>query len=147
MFCIKHSLISLLPGSELLRERGRQQAAQKKNFLPENRTSMINEEETEKSILSAFCIVIAYLNFQINRYFYNKFIDKLATFPQTVSDDDWKELILVDTTLDDSIKELTKKVNEIKGSLVDVQRMSCLLRWRWGAGGEKEHNKIFRIIS
>ena len=122
--------MSLLPGSELLRERGRQQAAQKKNFLPENRTSMINEEETEKIILSAFRYVIAlqeqihtYLNFQINHYLYNEFKDKLATFPRVVSDDDWKELIPDDTTLDDSIQELTKKVNQIKGSLVDVQRM------------------------
>ena len=115
---------------KLLRERGRHQAAQKKNFLPENKTSMINEEETEKIILSAFRYVMAlqeqihiHLNYQINHYLYNEFKDKLATFPRVVSDDDWKELIPDDTTLDDNIQELTKKVNEIKGSLVDVQRM------------------------
>ena len=91
---------------------------------------MINEEETEKIILSAFRYVMAlqeqihiHLNYQINHYLYNEFKDKLATFPRVVSDDDWKELIPDDTTLDDNIQELTKKVNEIKGSLVDVQRM------------------------
>ena len=58
-----------------------------------------------------------YLNFQINHYLYNEFNDKV------VSDDDWKELIPDDTTLDDGIQELEKKVNAIKGSLADVQKM------------------------
>jgi hypothetical protein len=91
---------------------------------------MINDEETEKIVLSAFHYVIAlqehiqtYLNFQINHYLYKEFKDNLATFPRILSNDDWKELIPDDTTLDDSIKELTKKVAEIKSSLGDVQRM------------------------
>jgi hypothetical protein len=91
---------------------------------------MINDEETEKIILSAFHYVVALqehihidLNFQINCYLYEKFKDKLENFPRLVSNDEWKDLIPDDTTLDDSIQELTNKVTEIKGSLQDVQRM------------------------
>jgi hypothetical protein len=117
---------------ELLRERGRQQAELKRNFLPEERTSMINDDETEKIILSAFRYVVAlqeqiqtYLNFQINHYLYNEFKTKLAVFPRLVSNDDWKEMIPDDTTMDDSIQELKNKIAEIKGSLGDVQRMQA----------------------
>jgi hypothetical protein len=117
---------------ELLRERGRQQAELKRNFLPEDRTSMINDDETEKIILSAFHYVVAlqeqiqtYLNFQINHYLYNEFKTKLAVFPRLVSNDDWKEMIPDDTTMDDSIQELQNKIAEIKGSLGDVQRMQA----------------------
>ena len=95
---------------------------------------MINDEETEKIILSAFHYVVAlqeqiqtYLNFQINHYLYNEFKDNLATFPRIVSNDDWKELNPDDTTLDDGIKELTKKMAEINSSLRDVQRMQTHL--------------------
>lgn len=51
----------------MLRERGRQKAEQKKIFLPDNRTSMITDEETEKIILSAFHYVVA-LQEQIQTY-------------------------------------------------------------------------------
>ncbi len=91
---------------------------------------MINDEETEKIILSAFYYVVALqehihldLNFLINYYLYEKFKGKLATFPRLVSNDEWKDLIPDGTTLDDSIQELTNKVTEIKSSLQDVQRM------------------------
>ena len=114
---------------ELLRERGRQLAEEKKGFLPENRSSMINDEETEKIILSAFQYVVAlqehlqtYLNFQINHYLYNQFKDDIATFPRVVSNGDWNEMIPADD-LDDSIHELKSKISEIKGSLSDVQKM------------------------
>ena len=114
----------------MLRERGRQKAEQKKIFLPDNRTSMITDEETEKIILSAFHYVVAlqeqiqtYLSFQINHYLYNEFKANLTTFPRIVSDEDWTELIPKDTTLDDNIKELENKIKEIKSSLGDVQKM------------------------
>ena len=93
---------------------------------------MINDVETEKIILSAFRYVVAlqeqiqtYLNFQINHYLYNEFKTKLAVFPRLVSNDDWKEMIPDDTTMDDSIQELKNKIAEIKGSLGDVQRMQA----------------------
>jgi hypothetical protein len=115
--------------TELLRERGRQLAEEKKGFLPENRSSMINDEETEKIILSAFQYVVAlqehlqtYLNFQITHYLYNQFKDDIATFPRVVSNGDWNEMIPADD-LDDSIQELKSKISEIKDSLSDVQKM------------------------
>ncbi len=114
----------------MLRQREKEKAEQKKNFLPDNRTSMITDDESEKIVLSAFHYVVAlqeqvqtYLNFQINHYLYNEFKENLAIFPRIVSDNDWSEFIPADSTLDDNIQEIEKKIKEIKGSLVDVQKM------------------------
>ena len=91
---------------------------------------MINDDEINTIILSAFRYVVAlqeqiqtYLNFQINHYLYNEFKMKLAIFPRLVSNDDWKDMIPDDTTMDDSIQELKNKIAEIKASLGDIQRM------------------------
>ena len=91
---------------------------------------MINDEETEKIVLSAFHYVVAlqeqiltYLNFQINYFLYEEFKNKVSTFPRIVSNDDWQDMIPDDSTMDDSIQELKSKIAEIKGSLGDVQRM------------------------
>lgn len=43
----------------MLRQRGKDKAEQKKEFLPDHRTSMITDEESEKIILSAFHYVVA----------------------------------------------------------------------------------------
>lgn len=57
----------------ILRDRAIQKAAEKKRFLTEERTSMMNDVETDKVILSAFHYVLAlhdqihtYLNFQVS---------------------------------------------------------------------------------
>ena len=116
---------------QLLRERGRELATQKKTFLPEARTSMINEDETDKIILSAFKYVMALqeliqtnLNFFTSHYLYNEFKDNIATFPRAVSsNDNWKDLIPNDSNLDESIKDIQHKLSEIKSSLADVSKM------------------------
>ena len=91
---------------------------------------MINDQETDKIMLSAFRYVVAlqeqiqcYLNFQINHYLYNAFKESIAIFPRVVSNDDWNELIPTDSSLDDSIQDLKDKIAEIKGSLSEVQTM------------------------
>lgn len=116
---------------QLLRERGRELATQKKTFLPEARTSMINEDETDKIILSAFKYVMALqeliqtnLNFFTSHYLYNEFKDNIATFPRAVSsNDNWKDLIPNDSNLDESIRDIQHKLSEIKSSLADVSKM------------------------
>ena len=110
---------------ELLRERGREIAKQKKNFLPEHRTSMINDEETNQIILSAFKYVFAlqeliqtYLNFFISHYVYNDFKGCIDTFPREISNHDWSKLIPNDSSLDDSISALEDRISESRGQLV-----------------------------
>eukprot|EP00804_Cyclotella_cryptica_P002740 CCRYP_009637-RA/>CCRYP_009637-RA protein AED:0.03 eAED:0.02 QI:0/0/0/1/1/1/4/0/825 len=128
------SMMSLLKGTdakEMLRERERKRASSKKNFLPENRTSMINEDETDKILSYAVQYVFAlneqiqtYLNFQINHFVYNAFKEKIATFPQEfTSDDSWESLIPRDETLDATITDLKDKISGLQESLSDVQAM------------------------
>lgn len=92
---------------------------------------MINEDETDKIILSAFKYVVALqeliqtnLNFLISHYLYNQFKVYIATFPRAVSSkDNWEKLIPSDTTLDVSIQDIEHKLAEIKSSLSDVEKM------------------------
>lgn len=91
---------------------------------------MINDEETEKIILSAFKYVVALqdlirvnLNFFVSKYVYEDFKECLETFPREISNRDWSELIPSDSTLDDSISDLKSKVSAVKKALSDVQRM------------------------
>ena len=123
-------LLILAHDLELLRERGRELAEQKKKFLPESRTSMINDDETNKIILSAFQYVVALqelikinLNFLVNCYVYENFKERLQIFPREISNRDWGELIPPDSTLDDGINELKSKISAIKTALNDVQQM------------------------
>lgn len=102
----------------------------KKNFLPEHRTSMINEEETEKIILSASQYVVALqeliqtnLNFLVSRYVYEDFKECIENFPREVSNHDWSGLIPSDSSLDDSIDELKDKISAIQTAISDVQQM------------------------
>ncbi|KAL7554148.1 hypothetical protein ACHAWF_018970 [Thalassiosira exigua] len=129
-FSVFHSTVDDKRAKELLRQRGKERAEERNRFLPEDRSSMINDEETEKIIISAFHYVVAlseqiqiYLNFQINHFLYLKFKQKISTFPRVVSSDDWKELIPADRSLDEGIEDLKNRITEIKGSLSDVQKM------------------------
>mmetsp|Transcript_3279 Transcript_3279/g.8360 ORF Transcript_3279/g.8360 Transcript_3279/m.8360 type:complete len:817 (-) Transcript_3279:296-2746(-) len=115
---------------QLLRDRGRELAVQKKTFLPENRTSMINDDETDKIILSAFQYVVALqeliqtnLNFLISHYVYQEFKKRIAIFPRTASNQDWSHFIPSDTELDGTIAELKNKITVIKASLGKIQKM------------------------
>lgn len=128
------SMMFLLKGTDvkaMLRERERKRALSKKNFLPENRTSMINDDETEKILSYAVQYVFAlneqiqtYLNFQINHFVYNSFKEKIGTFPQEfTSDDSWESLIPRDETLEVTIHDLKDKISGLQESLSDVQAM------------------------
>ena len=91
---------------------------------------MINDQETDKIILSAFRYVMALhefiqtnLNFLINHFLYNSFKERMGTFPRVVSNEDWEEMIPKDSSVDDSIQELENKIAVIKSSLSEVQKM------------------------
>lgn len=115
---------------ELLRERGTELAEQKKSFLPEHRTEMINESETDKIILSAFQYVVALqeliqtnLNFLISHYVYEEFKKRIAAFPRTISNQEWDDFVPSDAELDGEIKDINNKITAIRSSLAKVQKM------------------------
>ena len=126
------NLLSMDEGKakELLRTEGKKKATEKKNFLPEDRTTMITDAETDTIILSAFRYTLAlhdqvmiYLNFQVNHYLYQQFKENLSTFARDILDEDWEAMIPTNLTIDKDIQELKGKISDIQGSLQDVQRM------------------------
>jgi len=128
------SLLSVDGGKakDLLRSEGKKKATEKKSFLPEERTAMINNAETDAIILSAFRYTMAlhdqimiYLNFQINHYLYEEYKEKISTFSRDVLDEDWSAMIPVDGTLDDEIKKLEDNIADLQASLQDVQRLQA----------------------
>lgn len=115
---------------EFLRDRGRERAAEKRRFLAEKRASMINEEETDEIIKSAFQYLLSLhefieviLNFQMNHFLYNAFKERLESFSRVVSDSDWSEMLPQDDSLDVMIKELDGKIDGLKSSLDYVNKM------------------------
>ena len=91
---------------------------------------MINDQETDKIILSAFRYVMALqeqiqtnLNFQINHFLYNSFKTQMGTFPRVVSNEDWEEMIPKDDSVEGGIQELENNISVIKSSLSEVQKM------------------------
>lgn len=115
---------------QLLRQRGRERASEKRKFLAEKRAAMINEEETNEIIKSAFEYLLSLhefietiLNFQTNYCLYNAFKEQLESFSRVVSDSDWAEMLPHDDSLDAMIDELDDKIDGLKGSLDTVNKM------------------------
>ena len=116
---------------EMLRKREKERAQAKTAFLPESRTAMITDDETDKILLSAWQYMFAlneqiqtFLDFQINCYLYNAFKDKIGTFSQEfTSDSSWESMIPNDASLEPTIKELKDKISCLQESLSDVQAM------------------------
>lgn len=116
----------------ILRDRAIQKAGERKRFLAEERTAMMNDAETDKVILSAFHYVIAlheqihtYLNFQINDFLYNEFKNQVENFPREMVSDkiDFGALCPPNKSLDDEIVSLEAKMRGIDESLSDVNNI------------------------
>ena len=114
---------------QLLRDRGREKASEKRRFLAEKRASMINEDETDEIIKSAFEYLLSLhefietiLNFQTNFSLYNAFKGQLESFSRVVSDSDWTEMLPHDDS-DTMIEDLDDKIDGLKGSLDSVNKM------------------------
>ncbi len=115
---------------QLLRQRGKERASEKRRFLAEKRASMINDEETDEIIKSAFQYLLSLhefietiLNFQTNYCLYNAFKAELESFSRVVSDSDWTEMLPNDDSLDAMIDDLDDKIDGLKGSLDSVNKM------------------------
>lgn len=115
---------------ELMRVEGRKKACEKKSFLPDERTRMINDLETDQIIMSAFRYTMAlrdqimiFLNFQINHYLYQDFKERVSNFARFVLDEDWSNMIPKDERIDHEIYNLEDKISGLQGSLQEVQRL------------------------
>lgn len=86
---------------------------------------LYNEFKVSPFLSSFYTVVTVTIIMNLTSFLFQRnYKDNLATFPRIVSGDtDWSALIPADTTIDDNIRDIEKKIKEIKGSLVDVQRM------------------------
>lgn len=127
------SLVDLDDGNkakQLLAEQNKQKALEKNCFLPDKRTSMINDQETDLVIKTAFKYIIALmefnmiiLRFQINHYLYEGFKKNLDSWTRNVLMEDWEDLVKPDDDLADEINDIESKIIGLKDSLMEVQRM------------------------
>lgn len=93
---------------------------------------MINEQETELVIKTAFMYIIALmefnmiiLRFQINHYLYEGFKKNLDSWTRNVLMEDWVDLVKPDDNLASEIKDVESKIDGLKDSLMEVQRMQA----------------------
>lgn len=119
---------------EFLKMESKRRALKKKSFLPDQRTSMITNEEIDTILQRAFEYIVALmefnlilLKFQLNAYLFEGFKNKLTTFSTMLANDDdidWKAIV---SSEDDSLKNrivvVQERVASISESLRDVESL------------------------
>jgi len=129
----KFEAISGLSGDKakaLLKKENMENATRKKNFLPDERTSMITDAETDKILCRSFQYIVALmefnlhnLRFQINHYLYQGFKTAMSqTFSSKVVEEaDWDKLVQPDPIVTKRLKEVEEKIVALEESLQEVQ--------------------------
>lgn len=115
---------------DMLKNEAKKRFAEKKSFLPDERTTMINRKESELVINRAYQYIVALLEFnnvmlrfQMNHYLYEGFKERLSKFSRDVLLKDWEKLIERDTTLVKQIEELEGKITGLTDSLDEVKKI------------------------
>jgi hypothetical protein len=117
---------------EFLKTENRTRAQSKKTFLPDERTSMITDEETQMILRRSFEYIVALMEFnlvnfrfQVNHYLYLGFKRELSkTFMRKGSEADWATLIQADPGVADRLDVLAEQIESLEESLQEVQHMS-----------------------
>lgn len=116
---------------KFLQDENRSRARSKKSFLPDERSAMITDEETQfilkrasEYLMALFDFTLVISKFQVNHYLYVRFKEEMGTsFTQKGSEADWSKLVETDPALDERIKELDDLVASLELELKEVQRM------------------------
>ena len=116
---------------EFLRQERRQRAVKKRAFLPDERTTMITNEEIDIILKRSFEYIVALmefiliiLRFQMNHYMYVGFKTMLDTkFAQSAGQVNWEALVQPDPLLSNRIEELKEQIESISDSLTTVQKI------------------------
>ena len=130
-------LTSLVSGSgerakEFLRNDSVARATSKKSFLPDERTSMVTKEETDKIIQRSFEYIVALmefnlvtLKFQLNHYLFEGFKTERSKSFQTrlINDANWEKLVEADPSVALRLIELKEQIAGLSDSLREVERM------------------------
>lgn len=116
----------------LLRKENNDRATTKKYFLPDQRTSMITDRETDRILQRSFEYIVSLmefnlviLKFEMNHYLYEGFKEKLkSSFSRTLSNDtDWAKLVEPDSEAEERLCELEEQIGGLQESLHEVQQL------------------------
>ena len=117
---------------EFLKQENVHSSKKKKFFLPDERTSMITDDESDQILRRSFEYIVALmefnlviLKFQLNHYLYEGFkIDLSRSFQsRLVNEANWDELIETDSNVEIRLVELKELIGSLEDSLQEVQRM------------------------
>ncbi|GAX09559.1 hypothetical protein FisN_16Lh254 [Fistulifera solaris] len=117
--------------TQLVREKHKKHATEKKSFLPDQRTAMITEEETEMILERSFEYILAMsefnlivCKFQLNHHLYEGFKKSLrSTLMSRINEANWEELTQPNADVAHRIAEIEGQIKGLRDSLLDVQRM------------------------
>lgn len=117
---------------DFLRGESISRAKNTRSFLPEARTQMTTEKETEMILRRAFEYIVALmefnlvnLKFQLNHFLYEGFKVALSKSLKTrlVDEADWNELVEADPDVQHQLEELEIHITALEDALRKVQRM------------------------
>jgi len=117
---------------EFLETESAARAKSSKSFLPDNRSSMINNHEIDIILQRSFEYIVALmefnlitLRFQMHHYLYIEFKKSLSlAFKNKVVDEaDWDTLVQQDPSIQARLTELQERIAALNDSLHEVQRM------------------------
>lgn len=121
-----------LKAKQMLRDEAVKKFTEKGTFLPDERTSMITDQESKFVIDRAFQYVVALLEFnnvmirfQMNHYLYEGFKKRLSTFSREALLKDWETLVEPNDQIEAEIKVLEGKIDGLTESLDEVKRIQA----------------------
>ena len=114
-----------------LRDENRKRATAKKSFLPDERASMITEEETDLILRRSFEYIVGLMEFnlivfrfQLNYHLFQGFKDSIkVTLMTKINDADWDELVRPDPNVNEQLIVLERQRQGLQDSLDDVLLM------------------------
>ena len=114
-----------------LKDENRKRAITKKSFLPDERSAMITQEETDLILQRSFEYIVGLMEFnlyvfrfQLNYHLFQGFKNALkVTLMTKINDADWNELVRPDPTVNERLAVLEEQRKGLQESLDDVLRM------------------------
>jgi hypothetical protein len=133
----KARIFAALSGSgadakEVLKRESASKARSKTHFLPDERTSMVTDEEVTQILRRAFQYIVALVEFnliitrfQITHYLFNGFKTELGkTFKNNLMNEaNWEELIEPDPSLQERLQIVKLRIDGVQSSLMEVERL------------------------
>jgi hypothetical protein len=116
----------------VLKQESISKARSKTHFLPDERTSMVTDDEIHQILRTSFEYIVALVEFnlvitrfQVTHFLFQGFKTDLGkTFKNKLMNEaNWAELIEPDPTLQGRLNDVMKQIEAVQGSLFEVERL------------------------